>query len=309
MRRAVLYTFGLAVVVIMIFFHFKYEEDTLITQETEAMEEAPEKAEAKIIEIENLNTNEDVEGKAEFKNEKIEIPSPLAKTVDEAISYLKTYADKNDYAKFILENREEYPDSLIKLAANRPNSLKFVKNYIDNKNTFQKFDSHPEETVALNRQFPLYILWDERWGYKEYEDVFCVLGCGPTTATMAINGYGGNANPNAIMDEMIEKRYYIKDVGTSWEGIRKILDKYGVASESLPTVEKKYKNHLDTGNAILINVAPSKFTNLGHYMLIVGYNENGYILNDSNSIEYSQQEVSFEELAQILKGAWTLRKK
>ena len=73
-------------------------------------------------------------------------------------------------------------------------------------------------------------------------------------------------------------------------------------------IEKKYKNHLDTGNAILINVAPSKFTNIGHYMLIVGYNENGFILNDSNSIEYSQQEIKFDELSNIIRGAWTLSK-
>ena len=291
MRRSILYTLGLFVVVILVFFYFKYErEDTrkIIEQ-------------SKVVEIKKPLIKK--------QNKIIEIPTVLATDVNQAIGYLKNYADDNDDAKFILDNISEYPESLIKLAANRPRSLNFVRGYIENKNKFDKIDSRPEESFNLNRKFPLYILWDKRWGYKEYEDIYCVLGCGPTTAAMIINGYGGNVNPLAIMDEMREKKYYIENVGTSWEGIRKILESHGIKSEDLPTVEKKYKNHLDTGNAILINVAPSKFTNIGHYMLIVGYNENGFILNDSNSIEYSQQEIKFDELSNIIRGAWTLYKK
>lgn len=290
MRRSILYTLALFVVVILVFFYFKYErEDTrkIIEQ-------------SKVVEIKKTVV--------EKQNKIIEIPTVLATDVNQAIGYLKNYADDNDDAKFILDNISEYPESLIKLAANRPRSLNFVRGYIENKNKFDKIDSRPEESFKLNRKFPLYILWDKRWGYKEYEDIYCVLGCGPTTAAMIINGYGGNVNPLAIMDEMREKKYYIENVGTSWEGIRKILESHGIKSEDLPTVEKKYKNHLDTGNAILINVAPSKFTNIGHYMLIVGYNENGFILNDSNSIEYSQQEIKFDELSNIIRGAWTLSK-
>lgn len=297
MRRTILYTLGLAAVVILVFFYFKYENEETIgiinTSETN-----------EIIEIEKPTVIEE-----KIKNDIIPIPNKLATTVEEAKDYLKEYSKKSDYAAFVLENLEKYPDGLIKLAANRPRSIEFVKNYLENKNNFDKFDSAPKETVELNRKFPLYILWDKRWGYKEYEEVFCVLGCGPTTAAMAINGYGGNVSPLQIMDEMVQNNYYIKNIGTSWEGIRKILDKYGVASKDLPTVEKKYKNHLDTGEAILINVAPSKFTNIGHYMLIVGYNEKGFLLNDSNSIEYSQKEISFDELSQIIRGAWTLNKK
>lgn len=290
MRRSILYTLGLFVVVILVFFYFKYErEDTrkIIEQ-------------SKVVEIKKPLIKK--------QNKIIEIPTVLATDVNQAIGYLKNYADDNDDAKFILDNISEYPESLIKLSANRPRSLNFVRGYIENKNKFDKIDSRPEESFKLNRKFPLYILWDKRWGYKEYEDIYCVLGCGPTTAAMIINGYGGNVNPLAIMDEMREKKYYIENVGTSWEGIRKILESHGIKSEDLPTVEKKYKNHLDTGNAILINVAPSKFTNIGHYMLIVGYNENGFILNDSNSIEYSQQEIKFDELSNIIRGAWTLSK-
>lgn len=290
MRRSILYTLGLFVVIILVFFYFKYErEDTrkIIEQ-------------SKVVEIKKPLIKK--------QNKIIEIPTVLATDVNQAIGYLKNYADDNDDAKFILDNISEYPESLIKLAANRPRSLNFVRGYIENKNKFDKIDSRPEESFKLNRKFPLYILWDKRWGYKEYEDIYCALGCGPTTAAMIINGYGGNVNPLAIMDEMREKKYYIENVGTSWEGIRKILESHGIKSEDLPTVEKKYKNHLDTGNAILINVAPSKFTNIGHYMLIVGYNENGFILNDSNSIEYSQQEIKFDELSNIIRGAWTLSK-
>lgn len=296
MRRAILYTFGLAVVVILVFFYFKYEN--------EETSKIIEQNKTNIIEIEKPSSAE----KIEITNT-ISIPNQLAKTLEEAINYLKEYRSKNPDAAFILDNVEKYPDGLIKLAANRPRSIEFVKNYLDNKNTFDKFDSAPKETVELNRKFPLYILWDKRWGYKEYEDVYCLIGCGPTTAAMAINGYGGSVSPLQIMDEMVENNYYIKNIGTSWEGIRKILDKYGVASIDLPTVEKKYKDHLDTGNAILINVAPSKFTNIGHYMLIVDYNDKGFLLNDSNSIEYSQEEISFNELSQIIRGAWTLSKK
>lgn len=303
-KRTIFYMFGLIAAVVMIYIVL---EDKYISR-TEGS-----KQNIKIVEDTRTNTekNGDIEivEKKDADVQSIELQEKLVDNKEAALQRLKTYGEKSDDAKYIYDHADLYPESFLKLGANRPRALAFVRGYADKKNTFENISSKPEESYELNRQYPLYILWDERWGYREYEEPYAIIGCGPTTATMIINGYGGSENPLAIMDEMREKNYYLKNIGTSWEGIRELLASRGIGSDNLPTVEAKYKRHLDTGNPILINIGKSKFTNIGHYMLIVGYNDKGFIINDSNSIEYSLKELPFDELTQIVKGAWTIYKK
>ena len=304
-KRIIFYMFGLIAAVVMIYIVL---EDKYIDRV-----EALERQDIKIVEnikenTEKIKDQEVVENK-DTDGELIDLEEKLVDNKEAALERLKVYGEKSEDAKYIYDHADLYPESFLKLGANRPRALAFVRGYADKRNTFDKITSKPEESHELNRKFPLYILWDKRWGYREYEEPYAIIGCGPTTATMIINGYGGSENPLAIMDEMREKNYYLKNIGTSWEGIRELLASRGIGSDDLPTVESKHKRHLDTGNPILINIGKSKFTNIGHYMLIVGYNDKGFIINDSNSIEYSLRELPFDELTQIIKGAWTLYKK
>ncbi|MDY3947198.1 MAG: C39 family peptidase [Ezakiella sp.] len=298
MKRFLLYLTAVVVVVICIYIFASYGIFNNVNEMV-----IPENKK-NVTDISNIIVQDEINDSYVKFNDRFKGEAGYTTDIKEAKSRLKKYATVDEDAEFILKNIDKYPDNLIKLASNRVDALPFIRRYLDQKEVKQT----TEESYITGRKFPLYILWDERWGYKQYDDLFVTIGCGPTTAAMIINGYGGELTPIELMDEEIENRFYIENTGTSWEGIRALLKNHGIKTEDIPTVKTKYIKHLETGNPILINVRPSKFTGVGHFMLIAGYDGENFILNDSNSLRYSLEPLSFEELEQVVRGAWTVSK-
>ena len=92
---------------------------------------------------------------------------------------------------------EGYPDSLIRLYEKHPEAREIVldyKNYINDDASEESIDISGDVTDG---KIPLFIQWDERWGYKTYGDDFlAVTGCGPTALSMVCVGLTGNLNMN-----------------------------------------------------------------------------------------------------------------
>jgi hypothetical protein len=60
---------------------------------------------------------------------------------------------------------QEYPESLLKLLELNPEAEPFVRGY------FQNRDKHPEIDLSgevVQGTIPLFLQWDERWGYETY---------------------------------------------------------------------------------------------------------------------------------------------
>ena len=76
--------------------------------------------------------------------------------------------------KEIIENKDAYPQELVELALKKEETVDFVYNY--NKNIKDKNKINIDKEY-IEGQFPLFIQWDERWGYDRYGDTY-----------MAING-------------------------------------------------------------------------------------------------------------------------
>ncbi|MDE6517334.1 MAG: hypothetical protein K2L18_05750, partial [Acetatifactor sp.] len=83
----------------------------------------------------------------------------------------------------------EYPDSLLELLELNPEAEQFVRDYFQNK------DKHPEIDLSGEVEqgtIPLFLQWDERWGYETYgSDMIAITGCGPTCLSMVWCGLSG----------------------------------------------------------------------------------------------------------------------
>ena len=77
---------------------------------------------------------------------------------------------------------DAWPESLLDLYERNPEAEEFVLNYPLMKDLTPEIDL----TEHLNSQtVPLFLQWDERWGYKLYgEKVMGITGCGPTSLAM-----------------------------------------------------------------------------------------------------------------------------
>ncbi|MFR1684146.1 MAG: hypothetical protein ACLSV3_04465, partial [Roseburia sp.] len=77
---------------------------------------------------------------------------------------------------------EGYPDSLIQLYEKNEEARQFVLDYKKNGNNEQPIDISSDVTDG---KIPLFLQWDERWGYRTYGDNFlAITGCGPTALYM-----------------------------------------------------------------------------------------------------------------------------
>ena len=112
------------------------------------------------------------------------------------------------------------------------------------------------------------------------------------------------------MMEFSEKnRYGVKGAGTQWtlfsEGAEKLgLDMKELTSEQIAS-EEKIAKVLDSGRLIVMNVKPGIFTTVGHYMLVVGYEDGKFRINDPNSRLNSEKLWEFEEFDQDIRMMWS----
>ncbi len=200
----------------------------------------------------------------------------------------------------------KYPEQLKELAQKNEEAINFVYDY--------PTEHEKEHTIDLTEEasmdtVPLLIQWDERWGYEKYSGNFLAAsGCGPTTLSMVVLYLTGNAeaSPLAVAEYSKEAGYSVDGSGSAWALISEGCRHYGVRAKSMSVDEEKMKAQLDAGNLIVVNVGPGDFTDTGHFMVITGYDDKGFSINDPNSIVRSGQRWSFETLSSQIRAAWRM---
>lgn len=206
----------------------------------------------------------------------------------------------------ILDQEDLYPSELVQLALTKEETIDFVAHYLDNKNL------SPHEINILKDYtkgtFPLFIQWDERWGYNQYGDNYMAInGCGPTTLAMVIVGLTGNTdiNPKVVADFSYDQRYYVQNVGTSWGLMTEGASAFGIKGEEIPLSEKKILATLREGQPIIASMGPGTFTTSGHFVLMTGVTKDGQIIvNDSDSKIRSNQTWDLDVFMQEAKNLW-----
>lgn len=182
-------------------------------------------------------------------------------------------------------NSTQYPKQLKDLALKNEEALEFVYDY--------PAEHVKEHTIDLTEEasmdsVPLFVQWDKRWGYEKYSgNFFAASGCGPTTLSMVVVYLTHNreASPIAVAKYSKEAGYSVDGSGSSWTLISEGCRHYGVKAKTVALDESRMKAELDEGHPIVVNVGPGDFTDTGHFMVITGYDDEGFSINDPNSIE------------------------
>ena len=205
---------------------------------------------------------------------------------------------------YIASHKKEYPQSLLELLERNPETVDFVYDYPKEGKKQHKIDLSGEVTQGT---IPLFLQWDERWGYQEYgSDMLAITGCGPTCLSMVIFSLTRDetATPDALADYAMRHNYYVQGKGTLWSFLTDAGSKYSVQGTELSLDENTMKAELDEGHPIIASMRPGDFTTEGHFIVIYGYDEEGFLVHDPNSRLRSEEEWTFKTLYPQIKNLW-----
>lgn len=201
----------------------------------------------------------------------------------------------------------DYPESLIQLLERNPETEAFVLEYPIKKDAVPVIDL---SEYAGSDDVPLFLQWDQRWGYIQYgSDVAGLTGCGPVCLSMAAYYITGDSamTPDRIIRFALENGYCIPGDGTSWSLISEGGMRLGLDVTEIPLVESRIYANLEAGNPIICVMGPGDFTTSGHYIVMVGL-ENGLIrVNDPNSIANSQKLWDYDDISSQIRNLWVIR--
>lgn len=209
----------------------------------------------------------------------------------------------NDLLKQLKE--ENYPESLVTLFEKHPETKDFVLGYKELKDKKGKINIKNDVNKG---SIPLFLQWDQRWGYREYGgDFIAVTGCGPTCLSMIQCGLSGKTkwNPYKVAKMAENNGFYVKGSGSSWD-----LMTYGASIIGLTYHEVNFERdsileELSSGNPIICSMGPGDFTTTGHFIVLTGTDENdNIIVNDPNSKENSQKTWSIDKIMPQVRNLW-----
>ena len=202
---------------------------------------------------------------------------------------------------------KKIPQELVDLLERNPETEEFVLNYPLKKDTVHEIDL----TGYLNSgTVPLFMQWDERWGYTVYgSNVMGLTGCGPTCLSMVLVHLLQDASctPRYVADFAEENNYYVAGSGSKWALISEGGEVLGLDVTELPLDENRMKKELEQGNPVICIMGPGHFTTAGHYIVLTGVEEGKFKVNDPNSKENSARLWSYEEISGEIKNLWACR--
>lgn len=213
---------------------------------------------------------------------------------------VKTYADEHGLSY------GDYPQSLIELLDRNPETITFVTEYPTKKDASPEIDL---SEYALSDTVPLFMQWDQRWGYIPYgSDVAGITGCGPVCLSMA--GFYVTKDeafsPDRIIEFALRNGYYVPGTGSSWTLISEGGEKLGLEVTELPLDESRMLRELNAGNPIICVMGPGDFTTTGHYIVLTGVTDGKFRVNDPNSCENSEKLWSYSEIRDQIRNLWSI---
>ncbi len=198
------------------------------------------------------------------------------------------------------------PESLQKLYKENFEAADFVSSYPQEKDKVKKVSL---KAYKGTNQMPLFIQWDKQWGYLTYgNDLAGVNADGPMCLAMVGYYLTGDEkfSPDKIIAFSQEKGFFNTKYGSSPSLFIEGANELGLKGAKISSSNENFIANLQNGWPIVCYIGQGKFTSTPHYIVISGYNDSGLIVNDPNSIINSQKQWQFSELAEQIKGAWTI---
>ena len=201
----------------------------------------------------------------------------------------------------------DYPDELVALYKRNPDAQNFVKNYPLQKNDNPEIDLSEEITPG---KAPRLMQWDERWGYRSYnENLMGLSGCGPTCMAMAAIQLTGNPtlNPWEMAKFAEEHGFNVVGDGTSRSFFTEGARLLGLDSVPITPEAQRIFDNLEVRNPVVAVMGPGDFTTAGHYILLAGIEDGKVRVNDPNSVKNSEALWNVETIVEQAQAMWVLR--
>lgn len=257
----------------------------------------------KVEQVEKEDKTKELEAQEDEVTLQLVSNTPQKLTREQSIAQITKMAETYPVMQEILERQAEYPDELLLMLANNPETLEFVKNYPELQGTVNNADQLKK---IRKGSIPLLIQWDERWGYGIYGDSnIAISGCGPTSLAMVAAGLrqDPSVTPFTVANYAQEQGYY-SEAGTSWDLMTTGCEQFGIHGEEMSLGENEVKEQLESGHPIICSMGPGTFTTEGHYIVLCGW-KNGMIeIHDPNSISRSKKLWAYGELESQIKNMW-----
>lgn len=219
--------------------------------------------------------------------------------------------------KKLLLNRDAYPERIMEYFMSHEEAVDWVVDYPE---YAQKTEAERNEEAlrpvhaeayTIQRNIPLYLQWDQAWGYASYGDgVVAIDGCGPTCLSMVVTGLTGDysMNPKKIADFSAENGFLTESEGTSWSLMEVGAGELGVHSRQIEKWSaSEVIKELQAGHPMICSMGPGDFTEQGHFIVLCGVTEDGrIILNDPNSRINSRKTWEVNHLLEQMKAMWAL---
>lgn len=223
---------------------------------------------------------------------------------------LAVLAETDERAKFAIDNAELYPEYWFEMLYNE-NNFEYAYNYPFMKDNYKNMSFTDEELNG--EEIPAIYMKDARWAY-EMNGVVKSQGCVAVSVTMAnlYLNHNGNVDPVKVF-------YYADEMGYSGLGginqknLSEIIEHFGMTAEEHvfsdesgeKVTESELKAAVDTeGAAVIAAVEGETFGK--HALIIRGYDENGFYINDPANPEKTAQQWSFEVFENELTRYWII---
>lgn len=235
-----------------------------------------------------------------------EVGKPIERTEAEALQRLGELGQSSSLIEGIYQNHSQYPKELLAALANNPEMADFVSGYPGRNGMTGGITASEKE-----QEFPLFLQWDRRWGYESYGDSCIGLaGCGPTCLSMVLFYLTRDEThtPDSIAAYSMKNGYYVEGTGTSWVLMEDVPKLYGIKVTSVSSTANNMRAVLDNGGIIICAMGKGDFTTSGHYIVIYGYDNEGFMVNDPNCVARSGRRWTFSEIETQIKSIWVYDK-
>lgn len=203
-------------------------------------------------------------------------------------------------------NEDGIPYSLVEFGQKYPEAQGFVDDYPEKGQEHHDIDLKDE---VHEGEIPLFIQWDERWGYEIYgSDFLAITGCGPTCLSMVVCGLTGETDFDPLKAARFseENGYYVPGTGTDWKLMTTGAEQKGLHAEPGVAEERYLREKLENGMPLICSMLPGDFTYTGHFIVMKGIDADGNVLvNDPNSRINSGKSWSIETLLPQINGIWS----
>lgn len=204
--------------------------------------------------------------------------------------------------------KDVWPDELIELLEKNPETKDFVLNYPLKKDKDFEIDLSEYKN---SEKVPLFMQWDERWGYNQYAgELMGLSGCGPTCLSM-VSIYLLNDvryTPEYIAEFAENNGYSVSGNGSAWSLISEGGKELGLDVIEIPLDEDRIINNLEIGNPIICIMGPGDFTTTGHFIVMTEYVDGKIKVNDPNSKLRSEKLWNLSDIKYQIRNLWVCRK-